>query len=253
MYQEERLMAILQHLQTHRRISVQEICDRFGVSRDTARRDIVRLEEQGEILRTRGGAILPTLSKSNPKLAERLQRESGSKQRIGALAATLIKDRDYLILDASTTVQVAAMHLRSADNVVVTNSLDIASLLSEKEQITVHLLGGRLDLENRYVYGARAIAMLADYHADKLLIGTHGLTHEGLYIPTEEEGFLVREMIRRADQVILLADHSKFGVKHFARIAGLEQIDILVTDRMPPEDLLQALQRHEVELLVTEG
>ena len=82
MYQEERLAAILQYLQDHQRISVQDVVEQFGVSRDTARRDIVKLEEQGEILRTRGGAILPTLSKKSYSYQERMQLDLTGKRRI---------------------------------------------------------------------------------------------------------------------------------------------------------------------------
>ncbi len=253
MYQEERLLAILSHLRLHRRISVQEICDRFGVSRDTARRDMVKLEEKGAIVRTRGGAILPTLSKEIFSYEERLRSEPQGKRAIGRMAASLIKDGDYVIFDASTTVQYAAEEMRSQDNVVVTNSIDIAGILAGRERISITLLGGMLNNRHRHVYGTKTVEMLADYQVDKLFLGACGITADGLSNPYEEDGYVKREMIRRADQVILLADHTKFGRKLFHRVSGLEEIDIIITDREPSGEIAEHLRNHQIEVLVVSG
>ncbi|WP_248931144.1 DeoR/GlpR family DNA-binding transcription regulator [Paenibacillus hamazuiensis] len=253
MYQEERIIAILQYMKEHGRISVDTICERFGVSRDTARRDMVKLEEQGSILRTRGGAILPTLSKDIPTYDKRMTDETASKRAIGKLAASLIQDRDFLLMDASTTVWCAAEEMRTEKNVVVTNSIDIASALIAKPGMTVHMLGGQLNAEHRYIFGARTLEMLRDYQVDKLLLGTCAITLDGISTPFEEEGYVMREMMKRSDQVILLADHSKFGKRQFHRVAGFESIDILITDREPDEPLREELQKHQVNIMLTEG
>ncbi|WP_027417069.1 DeoR/GlpR family DNA-binding transcription regulator [Aneurinibacillus terranovensis] len=253
MYQEERLLAILQHIKQHHRVSVQEICHLFGVSRDTARRDIVKLEEQGAIVRTRGGAILPTLTKEINNYKERLLFESTGKRAIGRTAASLIKNGDYIIMDASTTVQFAAEYFCSENNVVVTNSIDIAGILTSKKQVSIHLLGGKLNSEHRHVCGAQTIAMLADYQVDKLFLGACGITAEGLSYPHEEDGNVKREMIKRADQVIVLADHSKFGKKLFYRVASLDDIDLIITDREPDGDIADILHQHEIEMMVVPG
>lgn len=253
MYQEERWMAILGYLQEHGRISADDICELFQVSRDTARRDLVKLEEEKKIVRTRGGAILPTLTKEVPLYAERMRAETGSKQEIGKLAATLIQDGDYLFMDSSTTVRWAAEYMRSKRNVIVTNSVDAAITLGDKSDVSVHLLGGIFHGDQHTVYGARTVAMLADYQVDRLFVGTCGITVDGLTSPYEEEGYMTREMMKRADQVVVLADHSKFGKRLFHRFASLADIDIVVTDRMPEPQLLEALQHHQVELMLTES
>lgn len=144
MYQEERLVAILEHLKQYGRISVQELCKQFGVSRDTARRDLVKLDEKGVILRTRGGAILPGLEREVKSYKERLQDEPQSKGEIGRTAASMIRQGEHIIMDASTTVQAAANFLDAEDITVVTNSIDIACILAERKSVSVHLLGGRL-------------------------------------------------------------------------------------------------------------
>jgi DeoR/GlpR family transcriptional regulator of sugar metabolism len=252
MYQEERWIAIVSYLEQHGRISADDICELFQVSRDTARRDLVKLEEDKKIVRTRGGAILPSLTKDVPLYAERLQAEAGPKEAIGMLAASLVQDGDYVLMDSSTTVLWAAKHWRTKRNIVVTNSIHIASTLGDKGDVSVHLLGGVFRGGQHSVYGARTVAMLADYQVDRLFIGTCGITVDGLTSPYEEEGYLTREMMRRADQVVVLLDHSKFGKRLFHRFASLSEIDIIVTDRLPGPELLEALQHHSVDVMLTQ-
>jgi DeoR/GlpR family transcriptional regulator of sugar metabolism len=243
----------VQYLKSHKRISVEEICEFYDVSRDTARRDMVKLEEQGLIIRTRGGAILPTLSKEVGNYEQRMKNESSSKLTIGKLAATLIQEGDYLLMDASTTVLHAAAAMQDKHNVVVTSSIEIASLLTRKENVTIHLLGGLLDKRHHSVVGAKTIEMLADYHVDKSFIGTCGITNEGLSAPNEEDSYLSREMMRHADQVIVLADHSKFGKRLFHRLADFQDIDILITDQDPSEEIKEKLVNCGVEILLATG
>jgi DeoR/GlpR family transcriptional regulator of sugar metabolism len=252
-FQEERLIAIVQFLKNHKRISVEEICDLYDVSRDTARRDMVKLEEQGQIIRTRGGAILPTLSKDVGNYDQRMNDESSSKLTIGKLAATLIQDGDYLLMDASTTVLHAAAAMQTKQNVVVTSSIELAAMLTRNEDVTIHILGGIIDKKHHSVVGAKTIEMLTDYHVDKLFIGTCGITSDGLSAPNEGESYLAREMMRRADQVIVLADHSKFGKRLFYRLADFQDIDILITDQEPELDIKEKLMNCGVEILLATG
>jgi len=253
MYQEERLAAILQYLQKHQRISVQDVVEKFGVSRDTARRDIVKLEESGEILRTRGGAILPSLNKKSYSYQERMQLDLTGKRRIAQAAARLIKNGDYLLLDASTTVQMAVEAGETTDLVIITNSLGTASSMARKQGVLVKLLGGDVHGEDQCVHGTRALENLADYHVDKVLVGACGLTADGLVSPSEEHGHLIREMMKKADQVIILADQSKFGKSMLYRVASLNKIDIIVTDQEPDEEMAKALRENEVEVMVATG
>lgn len=247
MYQEERLRGIVEYLQQHKRISVQEICDRFGVSRDTARRDLVKLDEQGAILRTRGGALSP--DKDVKSYRERLQSAAGEKEAIGRRAAALVRDGEHLILDASTTVQAVAAVLTAKNVTVVTNSIDIASVLADRPDVTVHLLGGKLHPKHRYVYGAETVAMLENYRVDKAFLGASGITPEGVFYPDEEDGYVIRESIRCAGQVIVLADATKFNRRFFYRVCDWGAVDRLVTDQPPRDDLQQVLQQQEVEIL----
>ncbi|GKU76025.1 DeoR/GlpR family DNA-binding transcription regulator [Paenibacillus sp. L3-i20] len=250
MFQEERLVSILKYLQEKKRIEVDEICSLLNISRDTARRDIIKLEQQGTILRTRGGAILPPISKDILNYEQRMKQDLTSKQRIGELAATLIHDGDYLYMDASTTVRHTVEYMTSKMNAVVTNSINTADVLTQKEGIRIHLLGGLFNNEHRFVYGQRAIDMLGDYQFEKAFLGACGITAEGLTTYFEEESFLIRKIIQQSEQIIVLADSTKFGKKLFHRTADLKDIDIIVTNQEPDEQLREQLEAVEVDIMV---
>jgi DeoR/GlpR family transcriptional regulator of sugar metabolism len=136
---------------------------------------------------------------------------------------------------------------------VVTSSIEIAALLARKEHTTIHMLGGLLDNKHHSVYGAKAIEMIKNYYVDKLFIGTCGITEEGLSAPNEEDSFLVKEMMQYADQVIVLADHSKFGKRLFHRVVGFESIDILVTDHDLRPEMKEKLLACGVEIVLAGG
>jgi DeoR family transcriptional regulator, carbon catabolite repression regulator len=251
MFQEERLRSIIDHLKIAKRISVDEICSLFGVSRDTARRDLVRLEDENAIIRTRGGAILPTIHHEVKDYFNRLTMVSSEKKRIGEKAASLITPGDSVILDTSTTVQACAEHLEDIKCTVITNSINQADILSKNPNVHIHLLGGEFHKEQRFLYGTSVIEKLSHYHVDKTFIGVVGVSDKGLTVVHEEDGMVMRKMIMQADQVILLADHTKIGVTGYFRFATLEQVDLFITDKEPNVEFLEVLEKNDVELLIT--
>ncbi|MFC7061093.1 DeoR/GlpR family DNA-binding transcription regulator [Halobacillus seohaensis] len=252
MYQEERLIEIMNYLNQTRRISVDKICELFEVSRDTARRDLVKLEESRSIVRTRGGAILPSSHNEVKDYSNRLQTVSEEKLAIGRTAASLIRNGDAIILDASTTVQSCATQLDDLDCTVITNSIHIADILSNNQNTHIHLLGGQLHKEHRFLYGTSVIDRLAKYRVDHAFIGVVGISEHGLTIAHEEDGMVKRKMIQQAKQVTVLADHTKIAVTDFYQYAELGDVDLLITDQTPDQPFQELLAAHQVELLVTE-
>ncbi len=252
MYQEERLIDIVHYLETYRRISIDEICERLNVSRDTARRDLVKLEERNAIVRTRGGAILPSSHSEVLDYTNRLQTVSHEKKQIGTKAASLIHEGDTLILDTSTTVQACANAMDSIHCKVITNSIHQAEILSEKSNVDIQLLGGRLQKEHGFLYGTSVIDRLKNFHVDKVFIGVVGLSANGLTIAHEEDGMVKRTMMQQAEQVIVLADHTKIGVTEFFQFGELKDVDLIITDHPPDQHFQQLLEKHHVELLVTD-
>lgn len=197
MTQDERLKGILKYLKENGQIRMEQICEIFHISRDSARRDLVKLEEARLIVRTHGGAMLPSTGISIISYEDRMQ-EKASKKRIGRLAAEFIRDGETLFLDASTTVQ-AAVEACEAKNInAVTNSIDVAAFLGKKQNGKVHLLGGEYNAWHRNVTGPQTIGMIRDYRVQTLFLGACAITPEGLSTPSLEEAYVKREMIARA-------------------------------------------------------
>jgi DeoR/GlpR family transcriptional regulator of sugar metabolism len=250
MFQEERLRSIIDYLKETKRISIDEICSLFDVSRDTARRDLVKLEEDKAIIRTRGGAILPSGNHEIKDYSNRLGIVSTEKKRIGKKAASLISPGDYIILDTSTTVQACAEHLEDIECTIITNSINQADILSKNSHAHIHLLGGEFHKEQRFLFGTAVIDKLSHYHVDKTFIGVVGISEKGLTVAHEEDGMVMKKMMQQADQVILLADHTKIGVTGYFRFATLQDIDLFITDQEPNEEFQELLEKHDVDLLI---
>lgn len=239
-------------LAAKKRISIEEICETFNVSRDTARRDLVKLDEQGQIVRTRGGALQPTQHLLNT-YEDRKNTQAMSKHKIGLAAVNLIRDEEQILLDSSTTVQSMVEYWKSVHNRVVTNSVDIASLMVGKHHCEVHLLGGIIHPTQRFIYGAKTLESLNQLHFQKLFLGACGVTKDGLSNPYEEESTLIKNMINRAEQVIVLADSTKFHQQLFHHVCSLESIDMIITDQEPDQSFQELLVQLDIQIIVTIG
>ncbi|MED3965421.1 DeoR/GlpR family DNA-binding transcription regulator [Niallia taxi] len=249
MLQDERLEAIFQYLQVNERIDIETICELNHVSKDTARRDLILLEEAKRVIRIRGGAKRAQLHNEVYNFDERAEMALAAKNEIGKLAASLIREGDHLILDASTTVLTLTKYLSSQNHHIVTNSMDVANELLGKENIRINLLGGTVSKNHRAIYGSRAIKDIQDYKVNKCFIGTCGISETGLSTSIEEEGLLNREMVRSSDTVIVLVDSTKFNKTFFQKVCGLEDIDIVITEKEVPENMLEILERHNIQVI----
>lgn len=252
LYQEERMQLILDYLQKNARISVEEICNLYKISRDTARRDLVNLEKQGSIVRTHGGAILPTINEEPKSYSERLLYDVEEKHKIAKLSASLVKERDTIILDTSTTVQACAELLENKQCNVITNSINVADILSRKTNIKVFLPGGKLNNDHRYLYGMVTVTMLSNYFADKSFIGALGVSEKGVTVSDDEDAAVMQKMIEQSREVIVLADHTKFNKTANFKVCNLSQIDFIITDKQPDEPFMQLLHKNSVCLLIAE-
>jgi DeoR/GlpR family transcriptional regulator of sugar metabolism len=250
--QEERLKNIVHYLKENRKIRLEQICEKFDISRDSARRDLVRLEQSGTIVRTHGGAVLAASSLSTQRYEERLETMD-AKRSIGRAAAHRITDGESVLMNASTTVQAAAEALTAKHLTVITNSLDITNILGMKEEIRIHLLGGEFNPWNRNVTGAQTLEMLSTFSVQTLLLGACSVNEQGISSPLVDEAYMKREMIRRADRVIVLADHQKFNKSFIHHVSGLQDIDMLITDIEPPPALKEACALHNIELIIAQG
>ncbi len=240
----ERQDQILQYLGQNQRISLTQVCDLFSISEATARRDLETLAGEGKLKRVHGGAIALTQPPPEQPILQREDQESTEKQRIGRAAAAMVRDGETVFLGSGTTVLEAARGLRGRSNLtVITNSLPVINVLAGEAGITLICLGGMLRDSELSFIGHITENALAEVRADKVFIGTraisleHGLTHE--YLP---ETMTDRAILRGGQEIIVLADHTKFGRAAAVLLAPLEGFHTLVTDQAAPKEFIDALQ-----------
>jgi DeoR family transcriptional regulator of aga operon len=249
----ERQLALIQLLEHRQRISVAEICAQFSISEATARRDLDALAEQGLLQRVHGGAIPLRRAEPEMPILERSQVQAEEKHRIGQAAAALIQDGETVFLGSGTTVLEVARNLRTRRNLtVITNSLPVINALAGVADINVIVLGGMLRDSELSFIGHITEQALAEVRADKVVIGVralsleHGLTND--YLP---ETLTDRAILSVGREVILVADHTKFGAVAPAFLAPLKSIHILVTDEQTSEDFLTALREQGIRVITS--
>jgi DeoR/GlpR family transcriptional regulator of sugar metabolism len=244
----ERRMKIVNTVNLHKTATVAEIAEWLGASPATVRRDLTRLDEQGLIMRTRGGATAidypsqAILRRTVPAYEQRLNEYTEEKRAIGQCAADTIHDGETIILDASSTNHYVLPFLaKKRDLTVITNSLYISKELMTigemNPSLTVVCSGGTLFMRSFSFIGMIAEQALSQFYVDKAFIGLRGISlHHGLTSPFTEEIPVKRQMIKCARQVFILADHTKFNHTSASVIAPLDIVHTLISDaRISPE------------------
>ncbi|WP_408006264.1 DeoR/GlpR family DNA-binding transcription regulator [Pseudalkalibacillus sp. A8] len=251
MFQDERLVKILDYLYKHSRITVTQMMDMYDISRDTARRDLVKLEKQGDITRTRGGALLSTeKTYAEPKDdSGELMLTSKLDRSIAQKAMSLIEAEENLMFDSSISVQYLA-DILAIPSTVITNSLKSARLLADKTNIDIHLIGGRLNKKSQSLQGSSLLEDIERYYVDKVFIGADGIVSEGISYSNQEEGMVTRAMTKRGDQIIVLANSASFGKQELFKSLSFKEIDILITNHNPDSEFIRILEKFDVKLIV---
>jgi DeoR family transcriptional regulator, aga operon transcriptional repressor len=247
----ERRHRIVELLREHGKVTVEALAARFATSAVTIRTDLAALEAGGALERTHGGALLRREDDDQP-IAVKQTLHHAEKVRIAKVAAGLIQDGETIILDSGTTTAEIAKQIRKLEvhsiN-VITNALNIASLLTDVPAVRLIMPGGILRPESNSLSGHIAEAALANLQADRLFLGADGLDPErGVMTPHLPEAQLNAKMIEISRQVIAVADSSKLMRRNISLIARVEQLHMLITDTGANPDVVAELQRRGVEV-----
>ncbi|MGM0881260.1 MAG: DeoR/GlpR family DNA-binding transcription regulator [Bacillota bacterium] len=246
----ERYDKIVQLVNERGSIRVTELSELCQVTEETIRRDLDRLEQAGRLRRSHGGAV--SVKDQQPEIPyfEREVTHADEKKRIAEEAVKLIQPKDRILLDASTTAWYMAASMPDIPLTVLTNSIKVAMELSSKEKIEVISTGGILASRSLSYVGPLAERSLDAYHVDKAFFSCKGVHLErGISESNELQARIKHKMVGMADQVILLADSSKFGVQAFTHVADLSDIHTIITDGRVSSELL--LQLKEKQIAVT--
>jgi DeoR family transcriptional regulator of aga operon len=247
----ERRHRILDLLREHGRVTVEALASRFATSAVTIRTDLAALEAAGALERTHGGA-LPGRDNDDQPITVKQTLHHAEKVRIAKTAVTLIQDGETVILDSGTTTaeiakQIRKLEIRSIN--VITNALNIATLLADVPSVHVIMPGGILRPESNSLSGPLAESALAGLQADRLFLGADGLDPErGVMTPHLLEAQLNAQMIAISRQVIAVADSSKLMRRNISRIARVEQLHMLITDSGANPTVVAELERRGVEV-----
>jgi DeoR family transcriptional regulator of aga operon len=247
---EERRRRIRELLREEGRVTVDALAARFGISLVTIRADLSILESAGALTRTHGGAL--SLPDADQSLDVKQLQHRAEKQRIAATAADLIRDGETLILDSGTTTAQIARRIRTLDLKsinVITNALNIAALLIDVPSVRLIVPGGILRRESNSLSGPMAETALATLRANRLYLGADGVDPQiGVMTPHLAEAELNAKMIGISQQVVVVADSSKFARRNISLIARVEQLHMLITDRAAPQDAVEQLRQRGVEV-----
>nr|WP_300339752.1 DeoR/GlpR family DNA-binding transcription regulator [Actinomyces sp.] len=242
---QESLLALLQ---ARGSASITEIAEALDVSPATARRDIMALEQAGLLTRTWGGAQI--LADVDDPFQETVGRNGSAKQRIGAAAASLVKDGDTVILDIGTTVLYAAMALASRPVTVVTASIPVFEHLRGRPNIRLTLLGGHWSEPYQCLDGPPVIDALAHQQADLAFLGCSGLSERGRARDTSySQAAVKRAILQAATSSYLLLDATKIPGRGDSSPLGVAAVRGVITDAPVPRSLAQACQESSTSVI----
>jgi DeoR/GlpR family transcriptional regulator of sugar metabolism len=227
---EERRQKVLELVSRKGFISLTDLAQAIQASESTLRRDLDHLHKQGVLKRTHGGAMFTGDGSPLPALEERSASQLEEKRLAARAAAARIHDGDAILLDGGTTTLEVARLLVGRPIQIVTNSLPIANLFASSRETDLVMLGGYVYPKTGVALGPLTVRMMQDVHVHQTILSVGGITAKGLFnsnlLLVETE----RQMMRCADEVVVVADHSKIGRQALAYLCEIREIDTLIVD-----------------------
>ena len=232
-------------------VTSEALAQAFSVTPQTIRRDINTLSEKGQLCRYHGGAAIPT-STENVAYNERKVLCFREKQKIAHLLAQHIPDNTSLFINIGTTTEAIAHALCNHKRLrVITNNLNVASIMSTNENFEVIVSGGMVRHRDQGIIGVATIDFINQFKVDYGIIGISGIDADGTLLDFDyREVRAARAIIDNSRSVFLAADHTKFGRNAMVRLGNIAEIDCLFTDRRPPAGLAEIIAASDVELYV---
>jgi DeoR/GlpR family transcriptional regulator of sugar metabolism len=247
MRETERRSALVEQLRADGRASVSQLAATLDVTPSTIRRDLQRLAREGRLVRTYGGAAitdaLPRAARPDP--------EQAAKRAIARAAAGLVHDGSTIAIGSGTTALAFAREIADRRLTVITNALDVATVLLDREGIELIVLGGVVRPRMHSMLGHLAELAATELRADTLFMGIGAISvDQGLMNDSVPEILIDRALRRMARSVVVLADSTKFDQAAPGFVFGLDEVRTLVTDDAARPDTLAAVRRRGVEVIV---
>ncbi len=247
-----RQIKLLTVVQTKGSVTVDELADTLDVTLQTVRRDVQRLADEGLLTRFHGGVRVPSSTIENIAHQQRESLNADGKTRIARLVAAAVPNDCSLMLNIGTTTEAIARALLQHSGLrVITNNLNVASILSANAKSEVIVVGGVVRGRDRGIVGEAAVDFIRQFKVDIALIGISGIEADGSLRDYDYREVKVSQtIIAHAREVWLAADISKFNRPAMVEVATLSQIDRLFTDAPPPDPFPALLNEAQVRFEV---
>lgn len=250
----ERRSLIAQRLIEEHNVSVVELAKEMGVSGMTVRRDLDKLERLGYARRVHGGAVHHSHRSLAPSVITRYTERVEQKRRIARAAVSLCRPGDSIAVDIGSTMMHLAEELRDTNDlrlIVITPSMSIGGELSDNGSYVVIVTGGVVRRGELTLTGDLALNAVRRFHVNKVFLAAAAISSRAGLTDYNMEDVPVKQMlIDSAEEVILLADSSKFESTELCAVSGFDKIDLLVTDAMPAQELRETLEKHGTRILI---
>ncbi len=251
MFALERQKYILDMLAKNGSVWVSKLSDELGVTEETIRRDLEKLEAQESLRRTHGGAVPMDESTYELSLEKRKSTNVDVKKRLAAEAVKYVASGDTIFLDASTTTFYMAKELKTLENVtVITNSIRVVCELTGLDNIKVISVGGVASSNQSFVGNLAENSIAENYFANKMFFSSKGITADaGILESNEKECGIKQKMMKNSGKKYFLCDRSKIGRIGFVKLSPLDKIDVFITDADIDNSLKQHFEEGNVEIV----
>jgi DeoR/GlpR family transcriptional regulator of sugar metabolism len=227
---EDRRKQVLELVKGRGFISLTDLAREVGVSESTARRDLDHWHERGVLKRIHGGAMSAEDGQGLPALEARANTQVAAKRQIAQAAAARVRDGEAVMLDGGTTTLELARALVGRSLQIVTNSLPIANLFANSRETELVMLGGYIYPSTGVALGPLTIQMMKGLHVQRAFLSVAGISAKGLFNSNPLVVETERQMMRCADEVTVLADHTKIGRQALAFLCAISAINTLIID-----------------------
>ena len=251
MFAVERQKKIIEFLKSDGAVWVSKLSQELGVTEETVRRDLEKLEKQEALVRTHGGAIPVGESNHEMSLEKRKHLNSGAKEKLAKEAAKLVLPGDTVFLDASTTTFYMAKELKNMKDItIVTNSIRIINELSGLTNLKVIGVGGFVSNNQSFVGTLACNYIDKNCYANKMFFSSRGVDANGGILDSNEAEWAIKQcMMKNADKKYYLCDKSKIGRIGFAKLADFEEIDAFITEKDFDENVKKVLEDLKIDII----
>lgn len=252
----ERIDSIIEFIYKNKNVTLDQICDNFNISKSTIRRDLSEILKDTNLKKTYGGITLKNKwgnKKYLTSFSERNIENADKKLAISKKAANIVEDNDIIFIDSGTTTFYMVDYLENVNNLtILTNNLEVIFRAVKYKNINLISLSGALSRETLSFVGATSIPTIKNFNISKAFMATTGFSiTNGVTNSSPLESDIKRTVISKSSKIILLADSSKFNSVSLMTYCNLEDIDILVTDKMPDKNISNYLYNNKISIEIS--